>query len=205
MEQLYQDIIKELYALSWQEVIAVIFGILSVLFSKQNNIWVYPTGIISSALFMYIFFNGKLYAEASLNIYYLIMSAYGWYAWARKDAQEHHISISRITRKELSVSVAISLLGWGLIYMVLKNFTDSPVPAVDAFVSATAWAGMWLLAKRKVENWIFLNISNFVAVPLLFYKHFALTALLTIFLFIIAVLGYYQWLRIYKKETNTRY
>jgi nicotinamide mononucleotide transporter len=202
MEQIYNEIIKGFQAMTWLEGIAVLFSVLSVLFSKQNMVAVYPTGIISTAIYIYLFFAAALYAEASLNAYYLVMSIYGWYIWTRKDAQQHQTGISKVNRKELTIAIAISAIGWLLIYFVLNQFTDSTTPLMDAFVSATAWSGMWLLAKRKVENWIFLNISNFVAVPLLFYKHMALTALLTIFLFIIAVMGYYQWLRMLKQETK---
>jgi nicotinamide mononucleotide transporter len=203
MEQIYIELIKGFQAMTWLEGIAVLFGVLSVLFSKQNHIGVYPTGIVSTGIYIYLFVKATLYAEASLNAYYLIMSIYGWYIWKRRDAQQHETSISRINGKELYTAVAISSIGWALIWFVLSHHTDSTTPLLDAFVSATAWAGMWLLAKRKVENWIFLNISNFVAVPLLFYKHLALTALLTVFLFIIAVMGYFQWLRIYREQSKT--
>ncbi|UYQ92903.1 nicotinamide riboside transporter PnuC [Chitinophaga horti] len=203
MEQIYIELIKGFQAMTWLEGIAVVFGVLSVLFSKQNHIGVYPTGIVSTGIYIYLFINAALYAEASLNAYYLVMSLYGWFLWTRKDAQQHERNISRINQRELYIAVTISGLGWLVIWSVLKHFTDSTTPVLDAFVSSTAWAGMWLLAKRKVENWIFLNISNFVAVPLLFYKHLALTGLLTIFLFIIAVMGYFQWLRIYRQSLKT--
>ena len=185
------------------EGIAVLFGVISVLCSRQNSVWVYPTGLISTAIYMYLMAQGKLYAESALNAYYFIMSVYGWYNWARRrNAAGGHLGISHVTRRELGIAVGIVAIGWGIIYLMLSRFSDSDVPVMDAFVSAAAWSGMWLLAKRKIENWIFLNISNFVAVPLLFYKHYALTALLTIFLFIVAVNGYFHWRRLYRQQLN---
>jgi nicotinamide mononucleotide transporter len=89
-----------------------------------------------------------------------------------------------------------------LLYTVLVNFTDSTVPLADSWVSATAWAGMWLLAKRKIENWILLNISNAFAIPLLLYKQLPLYAALTLFLFVIAILGYIDWNKTLKQKAN---
>ena len=106
-------------------------------------------------------------------------------------------------RKEWMTVAAIVIGGFIFLYLILANFTPSTVPFWDAFVSATAWAGMWLLAKRKIENWILLNISNAVAIPLLFYKHLILYAALTIFLFIVAVQGYFEWKKIIKNETTS--
>ena len=98
------------------------------------------------------------------------------------------------------ITLSISLGGWLVLYLLLKNFTPSNVPVWDALVSSTAWAGMWLLARRKIENWILLNISNLFAIPLLFYKQLPLFALLTLFLFIIAFFGYFDWRRIYRRQ-----
>jgi nicotinamide mononucleotide transporter len=98
------------------------------------------------------------------------------------------------------VTIIISIGGFALLAVLLKNFTPSTVPYWDAWVSSTAWAGMWLLAKRKIENWVLLNISNLFAVPLLFYKQLPMFALLTIFLFIIAVQGYFEWRKIVRDD-----
>ncbi len=192
--------------MTWLEAVAVLFGVLSVLCSRQNSVWVYPTGLISTGIYTYMLGQQhfRLYAEAALNAYYFIMSVYGWYNWARKDASHHSIGITRVNKRELGTAVGIAVIGWGVIYLLLHRFSNSDVPMLDAFVSAMACSGMWLLAKRKVENWIFLNISNFVAVPLLFYKHLALTALLTIFLFIVAVTGYFHWLKLYRQQLNEK-
>jgi nicotinamide mononucleotide transporter len=121
------------------------------------------------------------------------MSVYGWLYWAKKGPGEPTTPITRSSRKELTTAIFIAVAGWGIFYFLLSRFSDSNVPVMDGFVSASACAGMWLLAKRKLENWIFLNISNLVAIPLLFYKHLYLTALLTIFLFIVAIFGYLSW------------
>ena len=191
MNDLYQGLLAGLHQMTWLEGIAVFFAVLSVIFQKNNNILVYPTGIISTGVYTYLLSREhfKLYADATLNAYYLVMSVYGWIYWAKKGPTAPSTPVMRSSRKELWTAIFIALGGWAIFWFLLRHYSDSNVPVMDGFVSAAACAGMWLLAKRKLENWILLNISNLVAIPLLFYKHLYLTALLTIFLFIIAIFG----------------
>jgi len=200
----YQALIEGVKAMSWLEILAAIFGAISVVCSKQNSIWLYPTGLVSTGIYVYLLSREqfKLYAEATLNAYYFIMSVYGWYHWARKQPSEPEVPIAWASKKEWIVTVAISLIGWAVFYYLLSHFSNSDVPLIDAFVSATACSGMWLLAQRKIENWILLNISNLVAIPLLFHKKLVATAVLTIFLFIVAVMGYYSWKKIWKSYSK---
>ncbi|TCD10276.1 nicotinamide riboside transporter PnuC [Pedobacter frigidisoli] len=190
--KLFQEQILHTSIIEW---FAVGFGVSEVLLAKKNNIWLYPTGIISILLSMFLLLNVKLYAEMLLSIYYLVMSVYGWVIWKkRKLDAENQVSWS--TNNELTIAVLISVVGFFVFYFVLRNHTDSDVPLLDAFVSSTAWAGMWLLAKRKIENWILLNVSNIVAIPLLFHKKLPLMACLTTFLFIVAIFGFMDWKKI---------
>jgi nicotinamide mononucleotide transporter len=176
------------------EWLAVGFGISEVLLAKKNNIWLYPTGIISIVLSMYLLVNAGLYAETLLNIYYLVMSVYGWIIW-KKRGTKPALPISWSSCKELKIAILISAGGFIFLYLVLKHYTDSDVPLWDAFVSATAWAGMWLLARRKIENWIFLNISNIFAIPLMVHKKLPMFGVLTTILFIVAIFGFLDWKR----------
>lgn|SRR5690606_5496432 len=177
---------------SWLERFSVLCGIIQVLLSKNNKVSNYFFGIMGILSGMYVLFGAKLYAEIALNMYYLIMSIYGWWYWVnnRTAAQQ---PITSCSRKEWRVVAGISLVGFVFLYLVLEHVTDSDVPAWDAWVSSTAWAGMWLLAKRKIENWILLNISNAFAVPLLIHKDLYLFAALTTFLFIVAIFGFIKW------------
>ncbi|GAA0531073.1 nicotinamide riboside transporter PnuC [Chitinophaga japonensis] len=203
-QAIYQSLLDGIHAMSWLEIVAALFGAISVICSKQNSIWLYPTGLVSTGIYVYLLSREqfRLYAEATLNAYYFVMSIYGWYHWASRDAQQHTPPVAWATRREWTVTVLIALLGWALFYTLLKNFSNSDVPAADAFVSATACAGMWLLAKRKIENWIVLNVSNLAAIPLLFHKKLVPTALLTIFLFIVAIMGYFSWKKIWEEQTR---
>lgn len=172
-----------------------IFGVIQVLLARINHILLYPFGIVSILITIYIFSEVGLYAEAGLNIYYLIMSVYGWLFWYSR-SNSTKVTISCATKTEWWLASIITVVGFVIIASLLIHFTDSKVPFLDAWISSTAWAGMWLLAKRKIENWIFLNISNFFAVPLLFYKELPLYALLTVVLFIVAISGYFKWKKI---------
>jgi nicotinamide mononucleotide transporter len=201
-QAIYQSLLDGIHAMSWLEIVAALFGAISVICSKQNSIWLYPTGLVSTGIYTYLLSREqfKLYAEATLNAYYFIMSVYGWYHWAHKDQQQHTPSVTWASRREWVTSILIAGIGWAVFYVLLKNFSNSDVPVADAFVSATACAGMWLLAKRRIENWIVLNISNLAAIPLLFHKKLLPTALLTIFLFIVAVMGYFSWKKIWEEQ-----
>ncbi|MCD6063540.1 MAG: nicotinamide mononucleotide transporter [Flavipsychrobacter sp.] len=200
---LFKTGIAQTSVIEW---IAVIFSVASVLLAMRNNVLLYPTGIVSTAIFIYLM--GKpstgLYAEALLNFYYFIMSIYGWWRWQKNKENENAVAITHNSKKDWAITIGIVAIGWTAFYLLLSKFTDSNVPAIDAFVSATACAGMWLLAKHKVENWVLLNISNLVAIPLLVYKGLALTSVLTVFLFIVAVLGYIRWSRLYELSLHKR-
>ncbi|HTN21798.1 MAG TPA: nicotinamide riboside transporter PnuC [Pelobium sp.] len=190
---------NQILATTWLEWIAVLFGVAEVLLARKNKVLLYPVGIVSILTSSFLLVEAKLYAETVLSMYYLVMSIYGWSMWKSR-SQSAANSITKSTRKEVAITLGIAILGWGLLYIILEHFTDSDVPIMDAFVSSTAWAGMWLLAKRKLENWIWLNVSNLVAIPLLFHKNLAMFALLTVFLFVIAIFGYLDWKKILQEQ-----
>jgi len=184
--------IEQIKETTWVQWLAVALGVAEVLLARVNNIWLYPAGILGTALSILLLMEAQLFAESLLNVYYIVMSVYGWIYWVKKRDQPP-VKVTWSTKTEWIISLSISLGGWALLYFLLRYFTPSNVPLWDAFVSSTAWAGMWLLARRKIENWIFLNISNLFAVPLLFYKKLPMFAVLTIFLFIVACFGYFDW------------
>ncbi len=182
--------------------VALALGVSEVLFAKANKIWLYPTGLAATSLSIFILFKAGLYAECLLSCYYIVMSVYGWWYWVKKK-NEPPIKITRSNRQDWITVSLIVVIGFVLLSFALKQFTDSTVPFWDAWVSCTAWAGMWLLAKRKIENWVLLNVSNAFAIPLLFHKELPLYAGLTLFLFIVAVFGYFKWSRILKGEQSS--
>ncbi|MBU3820696.1 nicotinamide riboside transporter PnuC [Flavobacteriaceae bacterium XHP0103] len=180
------------------------FGVVQVLLARKNNSNNYLFGIISILISLWVLYQSGLYADILLNLYYLIMSIYGWFYW-KLGKQNEEAPISYSDKKEHSIALGIVLGCFLLMAYWLSQHTDSDVPYWDAIVCAFAWAGMWLMAKRKIENWVYLNISNFIAVPLLFYKGLYIYAGLTIFLFMVAVSGYLKWRKILANENGRDY
>jgi len=179
------------------EVIAVIFGFLSVWFSKQENILVYPTGIISTVIFVYLLWQWGLIGDMMINVYYSSMSIYGWYVWTRKVDAVHFIPITRATRKENLWSILI-FLGTVLFTIAIYNYFDKWndwTAYVDTFTTGIFFLGMWLMAKKKLENWIYWIIGDIISVPLYLYKGLALTSLQYLLFTIIAFYGYRTWKR----------
>lgn len=204
MELFFQSLMTQIGQTAPLEWIAALMGMVSVLLSRQNHIGLYPAGIVSTAIYAYLWSctEARLYADALLNLYYLSMSIYGWIFWSRNRHNREALRISRCSPAEWSIAIAIAAGGWLVLYVLLL-YTPSDVPVWDSFVSATAWSGMWLLARRKLENWILLNISNLAAIPLFVYKGYYVTMLLTVFLFLVAISGYFNWKRILQQQTNT--
>ncbi len=184
------------------EWIAIIAATAEVLLAKANKVLLYPAGIISTLIYTYIFLqpNTKLYADAILNVYYFVMSIYGWVLWTKRNSGQP-LAISKANSKDVFLIILLSLGGWAILYFMLTwlfpaiipGYTPSDIALWDAFISSTAWVGMWLLARRKIENWIVLNISNLVAIPIYMNKGMPFTAALTLFLFIVAIFGYFEW------------
>ena len=179
------------------EVIAVFFGLLSVWFSKQNNILVYPTGMISTSIFVYLLLKWGLLGDMLINGYYFLMSIYGWYIWTRKVDADHVTPISKTTKKEQQISVIIFIATLIFVYVVYRTFDKwtSWTAYVDTLTTAVFFVGMWLMAKRKIENWIYWIIGNIISVPLYFYKGLTFTSLQYFIFTIIAFYGYQAWKR----------
>ncbi|WP_126973191.1 nicotinamide riboside transporter PnuC [Gynurincola endophyticus] len=194
-------LLNELKNTGYLEYIAVLAGVTQVLLARKNNVLLYPFGILSTSLSIYIFVDVKLYAEALLHLYYVVISIYGWYVWIRPKNQSV-LPITKSTRRDYRITAMITLISFGVLYTALVLYTDSTTPVWDSVVSAFAWSGTWLLTQRKVENWIVLNISNIIAIPLQWHKGIYLYAILTTFLFIVAITGYIAWKKELKNELN---
>jgi len=187
--------------LTWLQAIGTTFGVVQVLLARKNNIDNYLFGIVSILISLWVLYQSKLYADIILNLYYLVMSIYGWFFWKfGKEKEETPISYS--SKLEHLKALGIVLVCFAGMSYWLRFHTNSDVPLWDAGVSAFAWAGMWLMAKRKMENWIFLNISNAISIPLLIYKELYIYAGLTIFLFIVGTSGYFKWRKIVKNHNR---
>tara|TARA_R110001583_G_scaffold44966_1_gene142184 strand:- start:14329 stop:14961 length:633 start_codon:yes stop_codon:yes gene_type:complete len=187
------------------EIIAVIFGFLSVWFSKQNKILVFPTGMISTAIFVYLLLKWELLGDMMINGYYFIMSLYGWYIWTRKVDETHATPITKATKKEHYISVAIFFATLIFVYIVYNSFGKwtSWVAYVDSITTAIFFVGMWLMAKRKIENWIYWIIGDIISVPLYFYKGFTFTSFQYLGFTLIAVFGYLAWKKNLSSKTST--
>ncbi|MFY0630202.1 MAG: nicotinamide mononucleotide transporter [Flavobacteriaceae bacterium] len=187
------------------EITAVIFGFLSVWFSKQNKIWVFPTGMISTAIFVYLLLKWELLGDMMINGYYFIMSIYGWYIWTRKVDDSHVTPISKTTKKEHKISTAIFIATLIFVYVVYKSFDKwtSWVAYADTITTAVFFVGMWLMAKRKIENWLFWIVGNIISVPLYFYKGFTFTSFQYLGFTFIAIFGYLAWKKTLDKKTST--
>jgi nicotinamide mononucleotide transporter len=193
MESFLSLLHQNLLDTSYVEIFAVFFGLLSVWYARNENIWVYPTGLINVGLYVYIFFGTKLYANMGINFYFVIMSIYGWYNWARVDENKKHIPISRCTRKEHLQNIAIFTISFVALYFLLKNKTDSKFPIGDSFTSALYIVGMWLQTRKKIENWYFWIIGDLLAIPLCIYSGLIFSGLQYAVFLIIAISGYIEW------------
>jgi len=182
------------------EITAVIFGFLSVWLSKQNSILVFPTGMINTLIFVYLLLKWELLGDMMINAYYFTMSVFGWYVWTRKGKDNEVTPISRTTNKEKKISVVIFLATLLFVFIVYKTFNkwSNWVAYVDTITTAIFFVGMWLMAKRKIENWIFWIIGDVISIPLYFYKGFTFTSFQYLGFTLIAIFGYLAW----KKHLN---
>ncbi len=195
---IWQQFIEGLQQTGWLEFIAVIAGITSVWFSRKENILVYPVGLINTIIYIYLSIKGHLYGEASVNLYYTIMSFYGWTLWAKRNEQKEHVlHITFSSKKELLQQGLFFAVFYAGIFLALswlkKAFAPEAIPWADALASASAYTGMWLMARKKVESWHWWIVTNIASIPLYFVKGYVFTSFQFLVLLILAVAGLISW------------
>tara|TARA_B100000963_G_scaffold353966_1_gene369624 strand:+ start:1255 stop:1884 length:630 start_codon:yes stop_codon:yes gene_type:complete len=183
------------------EMFAVLFGLISVWYSKRNNILVFPTGMISTAIFVYLLFKWSLLGDMIINGYFFIMSIYGWYVWSRKK-NEAFTPITSLTKNEVIPSVFIFFFSAIIVYLVYIYFDmwNSYTAYIDNLTTAIFFVGMWLMANRKIESWFFWILGDVISVPLYLYKGLTFTSLQYLIFTFIAISGYYTWKKILNRS-----
>lgn len=207
MEQILNYLLEPYLLYTFNQILieglAVFFGIVSVLLAKRNHVGVFPTGIINAGLYTYLLLGWELYGDMLINSYYVIMSFYGWYAWSQKN--NHHqetliIQTMNASEKKISSFIfVISVIFVFIVYGYFQKFTFWWI-YIDTLMTGLFFTGMWLLSKRKIENWLFFLTGNIMAIPLFVIKGFALTGFLYLFLSIVALLGYQSWKKLLPKQ-----
>ncbi len=185
------------------ELTAIFFGLLSVIFSARNNILVYPTGLVSTFIFVYLMYTADLYGDMIINAYYFYMSVYGWLLWSKKDKNDgNSLKISGVTAKDNVNSGLIFIISVIFVSAVFIGFGKFTYwwAYVDTFITGLFFIGMWLLAKRKLQNWLYLIAGDIIAIPLFFYKGLIFTGFFTILLTVIAIFGFFTWRKILRSE-----
>jgi nicotinamide mononucleotide transporter len=199
-ESIVEQFVTGLKQTTLLEYIAVVAGIASVWFSRKENILVYPVGLVNTTIYVYLSFKYHLLGEAAVNFYYTVMSIYGWVLWARKDQQHHPVlHITFASRRGWMQH----LLFFGTLYLIIyvslsylkEVFYSGAIPWADAFASATAFTGMWLMAKKKVESWIWWILTNIASIPLYFVKGLVFTSVYYVVLLVLAFMGLAEWRR----------
>jgi nicotinamide mononucleotide transporter len=183
------------------EFFAFVFGIISVFCAKKENIWVYPTGLISTTITVYLLFQASYFGDMTMNFYYSIMSIYGWYKWTSKSKQVE-LSITKTNNNEKSIGLFLFFLTTVITYLVYKYFHYTlEIPNyIDIFTSGIFFTAMWYMALKKIENWTLWIIGDIIAVPLFAYRGLGMLSLQYLIFTILAVLAYIEWKKILNKN-----
>ena len=201
----------------WLEFLAASFGILSVFFSIRKNIWVYPTGIISTVIYVYILFVFGLLGDCMINVYYSVMSIYGWILWSKHSVDDVHVEVSWAKRKEWWFALLLFLFSIVLVTVIYyyKPLIDNQfiwkgvqlgldhldwANWMDIFVTSLFLVGMWLMAKRRIENWIFWIFGDFISMPMYIYKGLGITSAQYLVFTVLAIIGLIEWKKVITKD-----
>ena len=206
MDQIFEFLFSQYSSYSpsfiYLELFAVIMNITSVVYAKRNNILVYPTGLIGTGIFVYILLNFSLLGDTIINAYFFSMSIYGWYFWSRKKDEIFINQVSNINRNEIKYLFILAISSLIFIYFVYDYFDkwNNWTAYIDNITTAIFFVAMWLMARRKIESWIFWIIGDLITVPLYFYKGLTISSIQYIIFLILAVLGYISWKKILNKN-----
>ena len=183
---------------TWQiviEAVAFVFGIASVWYAKQENILVYPTGIICTVLTVYLLYINKYLGDMMMNLYYSIMSIYGWWNWSRKKDDKYIVPISKTNGKEKQIGFFLFVLTMMVTYGVYTAFNYAlEIPNyIDIITSGIFFTAMWYMANKKIENWTLWIIGDLITIPLYAYRGLGMLSLQYLIFTVLAIYGYLEW------------
>jgi nicotinamide mononucleotide transporter len=184
------------------ELIGILFGLLSVWYAKKNTVWVYPTGMISTAIFVYLLLKWALLGDMIINAYYFVMSVYGWYYWSKKEEEVIVHPITSTSKKEVKTALLLFVASIFFVFWVYQAFDKWKdwTAYLDTLTTAIFFVGMGLMARRKIEHWLFWIVGDIISIPLYFYKGLTLTSFQYIIFTLIAIYGYRSWKKILDKS-----
>lgn len=207
LTEIVNQFLNDVVHTKWYEYLAVFSGIISVWYSRKENVLVYPTGLINTIMYVYISIKGHLLGEATVNFYYTVMSFIGWYFWTkRNNRNEIILKIQYSTKKEWIQQLLFFAFFYVSIFFALtyfkKNFFEGVIPWADALASAAAFTGMWLMTRKKIENWYWWIATNIASIPLYFVKHYVFTSVYYLILLFMAIAGLIEWKKREKQQSN---
>lgn len=195
MEQFLQYIFE-----NYIEVIALIFSVVYIILSINQRLSTWVFGFLCSLLYIVVFYQSRFYAGMVLQVYYAAISVYGWFSWKNgKSASNAGLEVTKTTGKMMRMILAVSFGLFLLIYLLLKKYTDSPIPLPDAFTSSFSLAATWMLARKKLEHWIFWIFIDVASVAMFLYREMYATVILFVIYTVMAVTGYFRWKKSMKK------
>ena len=200
IDTIWQQFVTGMKATTLPEYIAVFSGIASVWYSRKENILVYPVGLVCTSIYIWLSYKQHLLGEAAVNVYYTVMSIYGWWLWAKKDKEHHQVLHISFSNRLWIIYQFLFFAGFYVVlyislYYLKQGFAQGAIPWADSFAAATAFTGMWLMAKKKVESWYWWIATNIASVPLYFVKQYVFTSVFYLVLLIMAFFGLAEWKR----------
>lgn len=187
------SLVTAVQATSPLELVAVAFGLVSVYLSAREHIISWPTAIVNVAIFFVLFWRAKLYADAVLQIIYLVLSIYGWYEWRFGGAQHSRLTVSQATRRHWAILAPIFLVGGIGLGALLARYTDSPLPYFDAMLTTASLVAQWMMTRKLLENWLVWIAADLVYVPIFIQRGLPFTALQYAVFLILAAMGWFGW------------
>ena len=188
----FDKLISLAFANRW-EILAVLFGIVSVYLSTREHIWSWPTALVNVALYFVVFFEAKLYADMGLQVVYFVLSLYGWYEWLYGGENRTELHVSRTSRSLGVRLVVIGVASAAILGTMLARFTDAALPYLDSATTSTSLVAQWMMTRKILENWIVWAVVDVVYVGMFIFKKLYLTAGLYAVFLVLAIMGYVQW------------
>ncbi len=191
--------------MNYLEIFGTLVGLVYLWLEYKASIYLWIAGIIMPAIYLFVYYEAGLYADFGINIYYLVVAVYGWFVWKYGGDKQHktELPITRTHRRQYLPLTIVFIVTWLLIAWVLIHFTNSDVPWLDSFTTALSIVGMWMLARKYVEQWLAWIGVDIVSAGLYIYKDLHFTAALYALYTIIAIFGYLKWKKMMNQKPNT--